>query len=63
MFNCLLQLLSLLMLVFTLRRMLGLSPVKQIAFALEKRVAWLQMSLAFWLKRSAITSVNQQVKT
>lgn len=49
MIYCLLQLMSLLVLIFTLKRMMRLSPIQQIAFVLEKQVAWVQMSLVFWL--------------
>ncbi|KAE9082560.1 hypothetical protein PF010_g21538 [Phytophthora fragariae] len=64
MIYCFLQLLSLLLLVFTLRRMVGLSPIRQIAFVLEKQVAWVQMSLIFWLfynVQGSLEHLGQQI--
>ncbi|KAE8984098.1 hypothetical protein PF011_g20910 [Phytophthora fragariae] len=48
-FYCLMQLVSLVLLSFMLKRMLGLSPIQQIAFVLEKQVDYVQISLIFWL--------------
>ncbi|GMF54149.1 unnamed protein product [Phytophthora fragariaefolia] len=48
-FYCMLQLVSLVLLSFMLRRMLGLSPIQVIAFVLEKQVDYVQMCLIFWL--------------
>lgn len=48
-FYCLLQLASFLLLAFMLKRMLGLSPIKQVAIILTKQVDYVQMCLTFWL--------------
>lgn len=47
MFYCSLQLASLLLLIYMLRRMLGLPPTRQLAFVLEKQFHWVQTSLVF----------------
>ncbi|KAG6616873.1 uncharacterized protein IUM83_04633 [Phytophthora cinnamomi] len=44
-----LQLLSLLGLDMLLRRMLGLSPVRVLAFVLERQVDYVQIYLTYWL--------------
>ncbi|KAK1930419.1 hypothetical protein P3T76_014090 [Phytophthora citrophthora] len=48
-FYCSLQLLSLLVLAFTLQRKLGLSPIRQLSFVLEKQFAGAQIKLIFWV--------------
>jgi hypothetical protein len=49
MLYCCLQFVSLLVLIVALKRMLGHSPIQQIAFVLEKQLDWVQMCLIFWL--------------
>ncbi|KAI9982875.1 hypothetical protein PInf_006675 [Phytophthora infestans] len=49
MFYCLLQLVSLLLLAFILQRKLGLSPMHQLAFVLEKQYSGVQTRLVFWV--------------
>jgi hypothetical protein len=44
-----LQLMSLLLLSFTLKRMLGISSMQLIAFVLEKQAHYIQISLVFWI--------------
>jgi hypothetical protein len=48
-FYCSLQILSLLLLVFILQQKLGLSPIHQLAFVLEKQAAGVQTRLIFWV--------------
>ncbi|KAE9032217.1 hypothetical protein PR003_g11174 [Phytophthora rubi] len=57
-FYCLLQLASFLLLVFMLRRMLGFSPIQQIAFILKKQVDYVQMCLIFWLYYNVQSSLR-----
>ncbi|KAE8965818.1 hypothetical protein PR002_g28566 [Phytophthora rubi] len=49
MLYCLLQLLSLVFVIVMLKRMIGHSPIQQIAFVLQHQVDWVQMCLVFWL--------------
>ncbi|KAE9192755.1 hypothetical protein PF001_g21528 [Phytophthora fragariae] len=49
MLYCLLQLLSLVFVTVMLKRMIGHSPIQQIAFVLQHQVDWVQMCLVFWL--------------
>lgn len=55
---CLLQLFSLLALIFMLKCMLGHSPVKHIAFVLKKQIDFIQISLIFWLLYNVQTSLQ-----
>ncbi|KAE9077023.1 hypothetical protein PF010_g23672 [Phytophthora fragariae] len=48
-FYCSLQLVSLLLLFVALQQMLGLSPVHQLAFVLEKQFDGVQIKLVFWV--------------
>jgi hypothetical protein len=48
-FYCSLQLASLLLLFLALRQILGLSPVHQLAFVLEKQFQGVQTKLIFWV--------------
>ncbi|KAL3669413.1 hypothetical protein V7S43_005807 [Phytophthora oleae] len=48
-FYCSLQLLSLLILAFALQRKLGLSPIRQLSFVLEKQFTGAQIKLIFWV--------------
>ncbi|KAJ8578812.1 hypothetical protein ON010_g392 [Phytophthora cinnamomi] len=48
-FYCSLQLISLILLIIALQRKLGLSPIRQLAFVLEKQFAGLQIKLIFWV--------------
>ncbi|KAJ8576501.1 hypothetical protein ON010_g2709 [Phytophthora cinnamomi] len=57
-FYCLLQLVSLLVLIVILQRMLGHSPAKRIAFVLEKQVDFEQISLVFWMFYNVQTSLK-----
>lgn len=45
MFYCLLQLILLLILIFTLKRIVGHSPIRQISFSLENQFDYLQLVL------------------
>jgi len=56
-FYCLL-LVSLLVLMFMLKRMLGHSPIQQTSFVLEKQFEYLQLSLIFWLFYNVQTSLQ-----
>ncbi|KAE9173287.1 hypothetical protein PF004_g27020 [Phytophthora fragariae] len=49
MFYCSLQIGSLLLLVFILHKQLGLSPIHQLAFVLEKQWDGIQIRLVFWV--------------
>ncbi|EGZ07227.1 hypothetical protein PHYSODRAFT_340354 [Phytophthora sojae] len=48
-FYCSLQLLSLFVLFFVLQFTLGLSPIHQLAFVLEKQYSGVQLKLVFWV--------------
>jgi DNA integrity scanning protein DisA with diadenylate cyclase activity len=60
---CSLQFVSLLVLVFVLKRMLGLSPMQQLAFVLEKQVDYVQISLVFWLFYNVQSSLQHLGKS
>ncbi|ETI40436.1 hypothetical protein F443_14162 [Phytophthora nicotianae P1569] len=49
MFYCLLQTVSLLLLIFILQRKVGLSPMHQLAYVLEKQYSGVQTRLVFWV--------------
>ncbi|POM59034.1 Hypothetical protein PHPALM_36241 [Phytophthora palmivora] len=49
MFYCSLQIASLILLVFVLQHKLGLSPMHQLAFVLEKQYSGVQTRLVFWV--------------
>ncbi|KAE9312023.1 hypothetical protein PF008_g20056 [Phytophthora fragariae] len=55
---CSLQLLSLLVLFLALRHVLGLSPIHQLAYVLEKRFVGVQVKLVFWVYYSVQTSLQ-----
>ncbi|KAG6942995.1 hypothetical protein JG687_00018727 [Phytophthora cactorum] len=58
MFYCVLQIVSLLLLVFVLQRKLGLSQMNQLAFVLEKQYSGVQTRLVFWVIYNAQASLQ-----
>jgi hypothetical protein len=58
MFYCSLQVVSLALLIFMLKRMLGLPPTRQLAFVLDKQFHWVQTSLVFWVFYNVQTSLQ-----
>uniref|UniRef100_H3HCH4 Uncharacterized protein n=1 Tax=Phytophthora ramorum TaxID=164328 RepID=H3HCH4_PHYRM len=57
-FYCFLQLVSLLILFYALQHLLGLSPIHQLAFVLEKRYSGVQLKLVFWVFYNAQASLQ-----
>ncbi|EGZ06979.1 hypothetical protein PHYSODRAFT_381122, partial [Phytophthora sojae] len=45
---CLLQFFSMVLMIVMLKRMIGHSPIQQIAFVLQHQVDWVQMCLVFY---------------
>ncbi|EGZ07296.1 hypothetical protein PHYSODRAFT_352876 [Phytophthora sojae] len=58
MFYCTLQLGSLLLLFFILQRKLGLPPIHQLAFVLEKQYVGVQVRFIFWVFYHAQASLQ-----
>lgn len=48
-FYCSLQLVSLLMLLFALRYFVGLAPIHQLAYVLERQFRGVQLKFVFWV--------------
>ncbi|GMF34314.1 unnamed protein product [Phytophthora fragariaefolia] len=57
-FYCSLQLVSLLLLFFALKRQLGFSPIHQLAFVLDKQFVGIQVKLVFWVYYNAQASLE-----
>ncbi|ETI42022.1 hypothetical protein F441_12760 [Phytophthora nicotianae CJ01A1] len=63
MFYFLLQLFSFAMLVFTLKRMLGFSPTRQLVFVLEKQFHRVYSSVVFWVFYNVQASLQHSVSS
>lgn len=62
MFYCFMQLASLLLLIFMLKRMLGARPITQLVFVLDKQFHRVQTSLIFWVFYNVQASLRHNGK-
>ncbi|KAG6623057.1 uncharacterized protein IUM83_12251 [Phytophthora cinnamomi] len=57
-FYCSLQLVSLLLLFYALKKQLGFSPIHHLAFVLDKQFVGIQVKLLFWVYYNAQASLQ-----